>query len=60
MISTPKASNHPERGALWGQYFTLKDNPTKPATILESIGISLATWEGLTKNWAPQVGGEGR
>jgi hypothetical protein len=60
VISTPKASNHPERGALWGQYFTLKDNPTKAANILDGIGMTLATWESLTKTWTPQVGGEGR
>lgn len=55
VISTPRASSHTIRGALWGKYYTLKDNPTRQVSLLDSLKIDLPKWEELTRNWHPRI-----
>jgi hypothetical protein len=51
VISTPRASSHLERGALWGRYFTLKDNPARTMNLLDSLKITFDMWTQMTMQW---------
>lgn len=51
VISTPRASNHAERGALWGKYLTLKDNPAQQVNLFDGIKITFDSWVKMTSQW---------
>lgn len=55
VISTPLGANHSHYGALWGQYYTMKDDPALSAHLLAGLVSSVENWEKLTRAWVPGV-----
>ena len=54
VVTSAARAIHPDHGALWGTYFTLKDNPVQPATLLGGLVSSLENWAKLVANWSQQ------
>jgi hypothetical protein len=47
VISNFLKADHPEHGALWGEYYTMADAPPKVVHLLAGVIPDLATWERL-------------
>ena len=45
VISNFVKANHPNYGALWGEYYTMADTPLQPASLLKGIFPDLNTWQ---------------
>ena len=45
VISNFIKADHPKHGALWGEYYTITDNPPKVSHLLSDMFPDLATWE---------------
>jgi hypothetical protein len=59
LITTLIKANHPQFGALWGEYYTLKDNPARRANLLGSLVPSAEVWAQLVQGWVPGTPAEG-
>ena len=57
VITTHKKAEHPALGALWGSYYTLKDNPMQPVTLLGKLVPTPETWVELIQQWVPGLPG---
>jgi hypothetical protein len=53
IISSTTRVHHPQHGALWGTYFTVKDAPAQQAALLGGMVPSIAQWAQLTAGWTP-------
>lgn len=51
VITSAARAIHPDHGALWGAYFTLKDDPAQPANLLDGLVSSVDAWEKLVVGW---------
>lgn len=53
ILSSTRAAQHPQYGALWGTYYTVKDVPAQPTTLLSGLVPSVEQWAALIAPWVP-------
>ena len=53
IISSTARVQHPAHGALWGTYYTVKDTPAQPTTLLGGLVPSVEQWARMTAGWTP-------
>ena len=53
VISSSAKAEHPEYGALWGTYSTIKDSPPQPTFLLSSLVQNPTNWGQITGGWQP-------
>lgn len=59
VVTTAKQATHEQYGALWGRYFTLKDDPVQPANLLAGLVSSSEQWARLVAGWGSNSSSEG-
>ena len=55
IISSTTHVHHPQHGALWGTYFTVKDVPAQQVALLGGLVPSIAQWAQLSAGWTPEL-----
>ena len=53
ILSSTARVQHPQHGALWGTYYTVKDTPAQQTTLLGGLVPSVEQWAQMTAGWRP-------
>lgn len=53
VLASAAKAEHPEYGALWGTYSTVKDSPPKPTYLLLGLVQNPETWGQIIRGWQP-------
>lgn len=53
LIASSAKAEHPDFGALWGTYSTIKDSPPQPTFLLSSLVQTPDSWAQITGAWRP-------
>jgi len=53
VVASAAKAEHPEFGALWGTYSTIKDSPPQPTYLLSGLVQNPETWGQITGGWRP-------
>jgi hypothetical protein len=54
VITTTDIVQHPQHGALWGRYLSIKDSPPQDVNLLAGLVSGVDQWAGLTRAWNPK------